>query len=395
MLETALWQKIRTRTHQPEYRDGIHRANPPEQTLELIAPILSKAGITRLADVTGLDYIGIPTYQAIRPNSRNLSVSQGKGATRDQAKISALMESLEFFHAEWVREERVFVTLADIRAQLPYDPGGLLRPSWGKLHDSLLIEWVRATNLATGRATWVPVQLCELNAVISERLAAIHFLPASNGLASGNTFCEAIVHALCEVVERDAVARDDIHRFDRAYTVRLETVTSKVALRLVEKFHRAGGHIHIHVPRSPTRLPCFEVFLETEDIPHITFFGAGCATRRDIALVRALTEVAQSRVTHIAGSRDDLDYRHYPGPGELPPSVAKPRWPDGGDISYEEIPEFDEVTLLEEFDALVTLIRYQTGVAPMAVDLSRPEFGLPVVYVVAPELRINHYKGLT
>ena len=51
---------------------------------------MAPMGITRLADVTGLDNIGIPVFQAIRPNARSLSVSQGKGVSLEAAQASAL-----------------------------------------------------------------------------------------------------------------------------------------------------------------------------------------------------------------------------------------------------------------------------------------------------------------
>jgi ribosomal protein S12 methylthiotransferase accessory factor YcaO len=46
-------------------------------------------GITRLGNITGLDRIGIPVAIAVRPNSRSVSVSQGKGLELPQALASA------------------------------------------------------------------------------------------------------------------------------------------------------------------------------------------------------------------------------------------------------------------------------------------------------------------
>ena len=57
-------------------------------------------GITRIANITGLDRLGIPVVMVCRPNSRSIAVSQGKGLTLDAAKASGLMESVETFHAE-------------------------------------------------------------------------------------------------------------------------------------------------------------------------------------------------------------------------------------------------------------------------------------------------------
>ena len=52
-------------------------------------------GITRIADITGLDRLGIPVMQAVRPFSLSNAVSQGKGASLAQAAISAILESAE------------------------------------------------------------------------------------------------------------------------------------------------------------------------------------------------------------------------------------------------------------------------------------------------------------
>ncbi len=59
-------------------------------------------GITRVANVTGLDRIGIPVVMVCRPNARSLAVSQGKGIDIDAATVSGLMESVELYHAEHI-----------------------------------------------------------------------------------------------------------------------------------------------------------------------------------------------------------------------------------------------------------------------------------------------------
>jgi YcaO-like protein with predicted kinase domain len=84
------------------YMRGTHRLIPPAETLARLKPLLPQMGITRLANVTGLDTIGIPVVMSVRPCSRSLSVSQGKGLDLDSAKASAAMESIEGYHAERV-----------------------------------------------------------------------------------------------------------------------------------------------------------------------------------------------------------------------------------------------------------------------------------------------------
>lgn len=393
-MPTELWTAMQAARPASSYSYGTYRTVAPSVTLRRIKPLLWSAGITRLADLTGLDYLGIPVYQAVRPKSRNLSVAQGKGITRTHAKVSALMESLEFFHAEEVPGPRRTAAMGTVRKELGYDPAALLRPSWGELPDHLEVTWVTATDLTTGEPTWLPVQLCEMNATVTERIAKINFLSASNGLASGNTPLEAVLHALHELIERDAVTLSEEHRFDAASALRLDSVGSALCRGLIERL-RSVGRLHVHVPRAPTGRACFEAFFEADDIPHMTFFGAGCHPRRQIALIRALTEAAQSRLTFIAGSRDDLDVRHYPKHGstaaaEMPAAVG-PRWPDRPAVDFGEVPDIRPSDPATDLATLAGLVRDQTGAAPMAVDLTRPEFGLPVVYVVAPGLRVNHY----
>ncbi len=389
---SSLWQYLHEKTSEFHYRFGTHRAVAPSKTLQRIKPLLPRAGITRLADVTGLDWLGIPVYQAIRPNSRNMSVSQGKGVTREQAKVSALMESLEFFHAEEVAQPTVCTTVGEMRRSINYDPYILLRPRHGFLSDDTYVDWVAATNLRTGADTWIPKQLCEFNACVVERLSVKQFLSASNGLASGNTFTEAVIHALCEVIERDAVWRNLETRFDAEHAIKPTSIFPHLARQLMDRFRRAGMQIHISDATGPTRLPCFEVFLDCPDIPHLLFYGAGCHQRASIALLRAFTEVAQSRVTHIAGSRDDLKSRNYSKKGQLLNFREGPAWPTEPHRDFRSIPQLSLGGALSTLQDIVDRVYLMTGMEPMAIDLSKPDFGLPVVYVVAPGLRVSHYE---
>src|SRR5947207_13818095 len=82
------------------YYRGTHRLVSPQHTIDKISGLLPVMGITRVANVTGLDHIGIPVVMVCRPNSRALAVAQGKGLTLAAAKASGVMESIEAYHAE-------------------------------------------------------------------------------------------------------------------------------------------------------------------------------------------------------------------------------------------------------------------------------------------------------
>src|SRR5688500_7273953 len=76
------------------------RAARAGQLLPIARAAAEQAGVTRLADVTRLDRIGLPVWQAVRPMSRALSVHQGKGATDADAQVGALLEAVESHAAE-------------------------------------------------------------------------------------------------------------------------------------------------------------------------------------------------------------------------------------------------------------------------------------------------------
>src|SRR4051812_2635964 len=77
-----------------------HRVCSPEETLARVQPVAPLAGVTRVADITGLDRLGVPVTLAIRPNARTLVGSSGKGTTQVAATVSGLMEAIEIHHAE-------------------------------------------------------------------------------------------------------------------------------------------------------------------------------------------------------------------------------------------------------------------------------------------------------
>ena len=76
--------------------DGIQRFIPAAETVISAASVAESLGVTRIADITGLDRVGIPVYSAIVPDSAdNLSVYNGKGLRPVDAKAGALMEAIE------------------------------------------------------------------------------------------------------------------------------------------------------------------------------------------------------------------------------------------------------------------------------------------------------------
>ena len=181
------------------YLAGTHRVVHPSETLERVGRFKPVMGITRVADVTGLDDIGIPVIMVCRPNSRGLAVSQGKGLDLDAAKASGVMESIEGYHAERItlplklaayEELRYTHRVVDVE-RLPRIAGGLYRPSRTLL-------WIEADDLRGGDRTWLPFEMVHTNYTLPLPSGSGCFPASSNGLASGNHPLEALSAPSCK-----------------------------------------------------------------------------------------------------------------------------------------------------------------------------------------------------
>jgi ribosomal protein S12 methylthiotransferase accessory factor len=273
--------------------------------------LLGSLGITRVANITGLDDIGIPTVVVTRPASRSLSVSQGKGLSLAAAKVSGIMESIEQYHAERIglplqlgsyEERRKEANVVDVTSLpnyvRPFDP-------------SERTLWIKATSLRTGDGVEVPFELVHLDLRLPLPPGSGFWPIGSNGLSSGNCLPEAIAHGVWELIERDATALfyqlPPPEQAERR--LRLDTVGGKAA-ELLEKFERAGVGVALWDIATDVGVPaCFCSIVEKELDPFRPVGmarGFGCHADREVAACRALTEAAQSRLTRISGSRDDL-----------------------------------------------------------------------------------------
>lgn len=378
------------------YRGGTHRLIEPRETLARVCPLLSSMGVTRVANITGLDRVGVPVVQVCRPNSRSLAVSQGKGLGLAAAKASALMESVEVYHAEHITLPVKHARYVDLgRSHRIVDVTALNRPKASGYHSELPLLWIEGFDLLQDEAVWLPFEMVDANFTFPRPAGNGCFAATSNGLASGNHLLEAISHGISEVVERDATtlwALAGKEKQDRT-RISLDTVTDAACREVLEKFERAGIVVGIWETTFDVGVPSFlcRIRENTSRMPgNVDIPGYGCHPARSVALFRALTEAAQTRLTIIAGSRDDLVRRRYEQLGN--PLVS---WPDrpwfdyqGALRNFSEGPTWGAETFDEDVLWLLERLR-ATGIQRVVVvDLTKQEFGLPVVRVVIPGLEM-------
>ncbi len=378
------------------YTSGTHRLIPPRETLQRLRPLLPRMGITRLANVTGLDHIGIPVVMACRPNSRSLAVSQGKGMDLDSAKVSAAMESVESYHAERVALPLQFATYRELRARRSVvDVELLRRPIDSHFHADYPILWVEGEDLIGREKILAPYQLVH-SAYTKEWAFDLNcFAADSTGLASGNHLLEAASHAICEAVERDASAHwDQIPEPEReARRVDLNTVDDPLCRQALDLFTRAGVAVSVDDITNSVGIAAYDCQIaDREANPLRTISaarGSGCHPARGIALLRALTEAAQSRLTIIAGSRDDMPwdaYRRWLDPEVLAEQrqwITRP-----GFRPFTAAPTFESDSFEADVAWELDRVREAGFSQVILIDLTREEFALPVVRVRIPGMEL-------
>lgn len=374
---------------------GTHRLIAPQQTLERVRGLLPVMGITRIANVTGLDKVGIPVVMVCRPNSRSIAVSQGKGIDLDAAKASGVMESIEGYHAERITLPLKLGTYEDLRyTHRITEVTGMVRRADSLFHPNLQILWIEGYDLISDRGIWLPYEMVHLNYTLPLPPGTGCFAASSNGLASGNHVLEAISHAVCEVVERDATVlwylRDAQTR--RGSRVDLGTVDDPGCCEMLNKFEQAGVEVGVWNITSDVAIPVFlSVIAERAPNPLRplpTVVGYGCHPARHIALARALAEAAQSRLTFIAGSRDDIHRGEYEYvfSRDVQDRERQLFQVDAPMMDFQKVPTFDGATFEEDLAWELKQLRNAGIDQVIVIDLTKHELQIPVVRVVIPGL---------
>jgi ribosomal protein S12 methylthiotransferase accessory factor len=382
---------------------GSHRVAPLDDTIERVLSRSEVIGLTRLADVTDLDVLRIPNYAAICPAVNYpfydgfISVFGGKGVTKSHAKASALMEAAERYSCIMERRFTVLGTYRELSRRYNIaHPNLFVYPGTEVEGDDDELEWVHARSLLHDDLVLVPARQ------VFAPYAPLH-LPApdgsrrsfssTNGLASGNTIEEATLHALLEAVERDAEALSTCGGSN--VTLDLDSVAEPAAAELVRQFQSHGLQLQVRCISQDIGIPVFLAICVDHDLrlPQYVNGGKGAHLDPVVALTRALTEASQSRVTGIAGVREDMSAKR-----------ARLGGADFGDLyqrhrdSYENTPDVRTFasfastateSVVDDLDIVLRELRAAGTPDVFLVDLTRPELDIPVARVLVPLLEFD------
>jgi thioglycine synthase len=415
------------------------RIKSAEDTLVEIIPLCKKIGVTRFSDITYMDKLYIPNYTAVLPGTEDsIWVYSGKGPTKAQAKVSALMESVERYSSLSSSYSRSFIQGTHLEMSKSYNkvlhPDEVVEPVQQAFHDDSIMDFLPGFDLLNNEEVLVPVQLALSK--YSAKPPAIQVFPYShtNGLASGNVLEEAISHALCEVIERDAVSIADLCASCIPYSI-LEKITnslneaqngeyqiqinedkfvddpsifpevdiSEIAEEfepikfLVKRFTNSGIPLLIkEITQKSIGIPTFVASSIEWITSNYGYFAKGYGTHPDarIALVRAITEVSQTRAGNIQGARDDLKKIKYKENDEIykrkwqfmPASSSLTTNNNKKTINFSEIKTYVKKDMLIDIKLILNRLSKAGLRRAIIVDLTIPDVGIPVVRAIVPGL---------
>ena len=379
------------------YFKGTHRVIPPKKTIEINEDKLKIAGITRIADITDLDRIGLPIYTAIRPTAEEgaISIYGGKGISKDHAKASAMMEGFERYSAEKQDDDEVLIAnLDEISKKGDYiNPISLNLPKDFKKEnlEAMQIEWSLAKDIVSGKDFYIPTNAI-FHPYIHDNQVQSLFKSNTNGLASGNILEEAILHGMLEVIERDAWSIFELTHKNYAQ-IDVDSIESELVNDIIDKFESEGIKIKLMDFTADVKIPTIAASADdtvTKDAGLLTL-GMGTHLDPEVAILRALTEVAQSRATQINGAREDTvraDFAREAG-YERMKRINKYYFRDEDEkIKLSNIENKSTSSITKDIEIVKEELIANDIERILYVDLTRPELDVSVVRVIIPEMEL-------
>jgi ribosomal protein S12 methylthiotransferase accessory factor len=329
-----------------------------------------------------------------QPNSRSTAIGLGAGLDLGAARVSAAMKAVEAFHAERITAPLRLGSVDDLGATLRLaDVARLPRGRGSAPHARLRLLWIEGWDLMGTEPVCVPYELVHTRQTLPAPPGHGAFHASRAGLAAGNHLLEAVIHALCEIVERDARARWLRHDAAARHARRLDlgSVDAPEALEALARYAASDTPVAAWDITSAVGLPTFRIAVggpPAASARSDAAVGFGCHPARAVALRQALTEAAAARLALVTGCRD-----MPPTGDEAPrdtvddPEADRDAIPAGhGSRDFHAAPDVATESLADDLNRILEGLRAAGVERAIAVDLTRPEFRIPVVRVVAPGL---------
>jgi ribosomal protein S12 methylthiotransferase accessory factor len=310
----------------------------------------------------------------------------------------------------------------------------VVEPVIGSYEKDSVLDYLLGFDLLNNEEVLVPAQLALYKYLPTHPSTYAFPYSHTNGLASGNALEEAICHALCEVIERDAVSISDLCASSIPYSIiaKIEDSLKKLgngqyhSLQvhddefvddasifpdvniseimeyepvkfLVRRFAAAGIPLLIkNITQEDIGIPTFVA----SSIEWITgdygYFAKGFGTHLDsrIALIRAIAELSQTRAANIQGARDDLRKIQYKENDEIykrkwqfiPAKSSGAYQSKENNILFSEIKTYVKKDILQDIQFILDRLKNAGLKRAIIVELTHPDVGIPVVRAIVPGL---------
>ncbi|HEX6647219.1 MAG TPA: YcaO-like family protein [Nitrososphaeraceae archaeon] len=404
--------------------NGTSRVIPVENTLSHILEISKKIGLTRIADITYMDKLYIPNYSCVLPGTEDyIWVYSGKGPTKKHAKVSAIMESIERYSSLPTNYTRKFITGTFNELKESYNllhPDDLVEPLTFDFQNDMLMDYVEGYDIINKENILVPAALALFRYTPNSPSLNPFAFHHTNGLASGNVFEEAVCHALCEVIERDAISLaqlrasaipfhilSNIHHNLRIQGYHITSISKEQFIddnslyqdvkiceddfqpvtNLIKKFKKFNIRLIIKDITTDIKIPTFNAAC-VEWISHdYGYLAEGHGTHPDkrIAILRAITEVSQTRAANIQGARDDLRKIHY-NDNNTDDKNAWQFMSSQRTINFSDIITYQNEDILDDIKLIIKFFKEVGLNKAIIVNLTNPKIKIPVVRAIVPGL---------
>lgn len=364
------------------------KAIQPEETLDRFYRQVDKLDVAILNEVKRIDNgrLDIPVYFSVCGEDASkltgTKKQMGKGASPIQAEASACMELAErfsffsfksnegnFLTGDYSQMRKAGYPVMDIQLLLDsvHDTKTSVE-TLEKLLENLPMQWAWSTNITSGEEQLIP---------FSWFFAINEF----NGPSAGNTYEEAALQGLCEIVERHVCS---LISHDKLETPLIDpdSVTDDVARDLLEKFRRENIEVYLSDFSLDTGISTVGALaIDRSTFPGTSeiVYTAGTTPNPEKSLIRAITEVAQ-----LAG--DFNSSSNYVASGlPKPLSMEEVRYitDTGSCTTVQKMVDVADNNIKVEIENCVNALR-NLDMQVFMLDVTHETLDIPALYTIVP-----------
>ncbi len=364
------------------------KAITPEETIERFYKKLENFDLEILSEVKRIDNgrLDIPVYFSVcGADAHELTGTKkqmGKGASPSQAKASACMELAErFSFFAFKNNDKNFLVgdYSSMREQgfSVLDPKYLLLSVHDtntqlevleRLLEGLPMKWTWATNMTTGDDLLIP-------------FSWFYAINEFNGPSAGNTYEEAALQGVCEIVERHVCSLVNHKKIDTP-RITASSVTDPVARDLLEKFSKNNIELYLNDFSLDTGISTIGALaVDPATFPQSSeiVFTAGTTPDAEKALIRAVTEVAQ-----LAGDfNSNANYVASGLPKPLSMTEVQYLTKSSKSIPIQEMSDISDPNIKVEVENCIKALK-NINLDVFMMNVSHETLQIPALYTIVP-----------